>query len=183
MRAARQAAPPDTEDRDQRVAALVRAHIGLVWRTLRRLGVPEADLEDAMQKVFIVVSEKLLAIELGREQSYVFGTAMRVASEFRRRRRRWREESLGALERHGDGAPAPDDQAQTRRKLALVADILAGMPEELAATFLLYEFEQMTMTEIAELHAVPRGTVASRLRRAREAFRDQADKLQDGSGS
>ena len=48
--------------------------------------------------------------------------------------------------------------------------MLAELPLELRAVFVLYELEQMTMAEIAESLALPPGTVASRLRRARSSF-------------
>ncbi|MGC4070580.1 MAG: sigma factor-like helix-turn-helix DNA-binding protein [Polyangiaceae bacterium] len=44
------------------------------------------------------------------------------------------------------------------------------MPEELRAVFALYELEEVTMAKIAQLLDIPPGTVASRLRRAREWF-------------
>jgi RNA polymerase sigma-70 factor (ECF subfamily) len=44
------------------------------------------------------------------------------------------------------------------------------MPIDLRAVFVLYELEQLTSAEIAELLQIPPGTVASRLRRARESF-------------
>ena len=41
------------------------------------------------------------------------------------------------------------------------------MPLELKAVFILFELERMTTTEVAEVLGIPRGTAASRLRRAR----------------
>jgi len=43
--------------------------------------------------------------------------------------------------------------------------------------FVLFELEGMTTPEIAELIGIPLGTAASRLRRARETFREAASKL------
>jgi RNA polymerase sigma-70 factor (ECF subfamily) len=45
------------------------------------------------------------------------------------------------------------------------------MSSDLRIVFVLYEFEEMHMTEIAGVLGIPRGTVASRLRRARLDFR------------
>jgi RNA polymerase sigma-70 factor (ECF subfamily) len=52
------------------------------------------------------------------------------------------------------------------------------MPSELRAVFTLYEIEEMTMIEIAQVLDLPQGTVASRLRRAREQFEARVDRLQ-----
>jgi RNA polymerase sigma-70 factor, ECF subfamily len=50
--------------------------------------------------------------------------------------------------------------------------VLDAMPIELRAVFVLFELEGMTSPEIAAISGLPPGTVASRLRRARERFRE-----------
>lgn len=176
----RSPAPPN-RDRDQAVANLVTEHLALVWRTLRRLGVDPADLEDATQRVFIIVSERLEDIQPERAQSFVFGTAMRVASHSRRQRKGRREEAL--IESHDPRDPAggPDVQLEQQQARNIMADILERMPEELRTTFLLYELEQLTMAEISEMQGIPAGTVASRLRRARERFQQEVKLLEHPS--
>jgi RNA polymerase sigma-70 factor (ECF subfamily) len=67
--------------------------------------------------------------------------------------------------------PSADDVADLRRARALLDEIIDGMPLELRVVFILSEIEQMTAASIAELEGIPPGTVASRLRRAREVFR------------
>ena len=56
--------------------------------------------------------------------------------------------------------------------------VLEQMEVDLRTVFVLYEFEDMSMAEIADIVAIPRGTVASRLRRAREDFRERVRALQ-----
>ena len=43
---------------------------------------------------------------------------------------------------------------------------------------MLYELEGLTSPEIAELLRIPLGSVASRLRRAREQFRSAAERVE-----
>jgi RNA polymerase sigma-70 factor (ECF subfamily) len=52
------------------------------------------------------------------------------------------------------------------------------MDESLRVVFVLYEFEEMNMSEIADVLEIPRGTVASRLRRARSEFRERVSALE-----
>ena len=56
--------------------------------------------------------------------------------------------------------------------------ILDGMTLDLRTVFVLTELEGMTMPEVAALVEIPVGTAASRLRRAREAFRATVAELE-----
>jgi RNA polymerase sigma-70 factor (ECF subfamily) len=51
------------------------------------------------------------------------------------------------------------------------------MPDDLQAVFVLCEIEELAAPEAAELLAIPVGTVASRLRRAREHFQAAAQRM------
>src|SRR4051812_1143348 len=68
------------------VAEVFREHAPFVWRALRRLGVREADVEDACQEVFVVVHRRLADFE-GRSsvRTWVYGICVRVASDWRKR--------------------------------------------------------------------------------------------------
>src|SRR4051794_26935212 len=86
------AAPPAGAERrpvvssrdDARLAAMVREHHAFVWRLLRRLGVPSMSVDDATQQVFLVALRRISEIALGSEKSFLFGVALRVASDERR---------------------------------------------------------------------------------------------------
>ncbi len=56
--------------------------------------------------------------------------------------------------------------------------VLSKVDPELAEVFVLYEIEGLTSPEIAELLEIPLGSVASRLRRAREQFRSAAERVE-----
>jgi RNA polymerase sigma-70 factor (ECF subfamily) len=60
----------------------------------------------------------------------------------------------------------------------LLDRVLDRMDESLRVVFVLYEFEEMNMSEIADVLEIPRGTVASRLRRARGDFRERVAALE-----
>ena len=168
--------------RDRQVARVVGQHLAFVWRTLRRLGVIGSDLEDATQRVFIIVSKKLSSIEPGCERSFVFGTAMRVASCARRQRNRRREQALDSLRNSNDPSPDPEANAERSQAVEIMARILERMSEEMRTVFVLFELEQMTMAEISAMLDVPAGTVASRLRRARRTFREEVRRVEAVDG-
>jgi RNA polymerase sigma-70 factor, ECF subfamily len=160
-----------TTEADKRLRALVTEQYDFIWRSIRRLGVPPTDVDDCAQQVFWVASRKLDEIRPGSERAFLFGTALRVASDARRSRTRRREvpeqgEGAEAL----DPAPDPEELADKQRARALLDEVLDAMPMDLRAPFVLFELEEMKAAEIAAVLDVPVGTVASRLRRAREEF-------------
>ncbi len=164
----------DVETREAnpaRLRGLVESYFDFVWRSLRRLGVDDADADDGAQQVFLVASRKLSHIEPGAERSFLFGTAMRVASDARRSKRRRREvPEDDAPNERSDPGPTPEETLDRRRARALLDDVLEALPMDLRAVFVLYELEEMTVPEIASMLGLAGGTAASRLRRAREEF-------------
>jgi RNA polymerase sigma-70 factor (ECF subfamily) len=166
-----------------RVRDLVTTHFGFVWRSLVRLGVPRADAEDALQQVFLVASRKVDAIEPGSEKAFLFATALRIASRARRTQTRRREVLAPEPPEQADPAAAVDELLDRARARAELEIILDGMPLDLRAVFLLFELEQITMAEIAVVLDLPPGTVASRLRRAREHFQAAVKRLAARSGN
>lgn len=153
-----------------RLRHLVDDHFERVWRYLRRLGVPSTDMDDCAQQVFWVASRKLSSIAAGSEQAFLLGTAARVASDARRARDRRREVPEEASEQQADPGPQPDEIADQKRLRALLDEVLAAMPMDLRTVFVLFELEEVPTADIAVMLDIPAGTVASRLRRAREEF-------------
>jgi RNA polymerase sigma-70 factor (ECF subfamily) len=153
-----------------RFRAMIDQHFDVVWRSLRRLGVPPTEMDDCMQQVFLVASRKLPSITAGSEQAFFLGTALRVASDARRSRDRRREVPEDSDIQRADPTPLPDDLTDQKRLRELLDEVLEAMPMDLRSVFVLFEIEELSTQEIAVLLGVPTGTAASRLRRAREEF-------------
>jgi RNA polymerase sigma-70 factor, ECF subfamily len=170
------------EGRDEaRLRQLFDDHFSEVWRFVRRLGVPEPLADDAAQQIFCVLARRLGELEIGMERSFLTGTALRVAANYRRSARRSREiTEAQSLERAPDPRDDPERIAEHRSELALLDRALDQLPTELRTAFVLFELEDLSMLEIAELLGIPRGTVASRLRRARAQFQAAARSLLGG---
>jgi len=150
---------------------LFHEHYARVWRLLRRFGVRPAQLDDAAQEVFWVAARRLGDIVPGREASFLYGVALRIASgELRRERAAPPLADLDALARLVDEAPSPEEQLEQRRARQLLEWVLDRMPLELRVVFVLFELEGLEVRDIAALHELPLGTASSRLRRAREEF-------------
>lgn len=162
-----------------------REHVAFVWRALRRLGVREADAEDAVQDVFVVVHGRLASFEgRSRLSTWLYGICLRVAHARRRRahaRHEVGEDEAGGLE--GVAAPSQERAAEDGERRALLEEALDVLPIEQRAVFTLFELDGMTCQEIAVLVDIPLGTVHSRLRLAREAFRRAAARIQARSAT
>ena len=169
-------APPATLNQ------LVSKHLDFVWRSLRRFGVPSGDVDDATQRVFLIANEKLERIQAGSERSFLIGVAARVASHARRSYHRREAAELGYSTSPPEASPDPEQLTQRREDRELLDRALDAMPAELRAVFVLFELEELSIDETAALLTLPRGTVASRLRRAREVFHVQA-RLLSGAGT
>ena len=168
--------------RDERVEAMVERYFDLIWRSLRRLGVDDGSLDDATQQVFIVATRKLDAIELEGERAYLLGIAIRVASDMRRTRTRRREVPSVDGEEQLDPRPSPEELVDQKRARLLLDRVLLTMPMDLRAAFTMFEIEGMSGPEVSIALGVPLGTVSSRLRRARELFREQVRQLTERNG-
>src|SRR5262245_38238843 len=83
----RDAATAEVRD-EARLKRIFQDQFGFVWRYLRRMGLSEADADDAAQQVFVVLARKLDAIEPAKERAFLCGTCARVLSELRRTHRR-----------------------------------------------------------------------------------------------
>jgi RNA polymerase sigma-70 factor (ECF subfamily) len=109
-------------------------------------------------------------IEPGKERAFLYGIAMRVASDARRANNRRGTSVAVEDEVLVDAAPTPEDLLDQKRAREHLDALIARMPDDLRGVFVLYELEGLTMAEIAAALDLAAGTVASRLRRARELF-------------
>ena len=166
-------APPH-DDAIPAFDAVYAAHVGFVWRVLRTFGVPEAQVEDAVQDVFVVVHRRLGEWQ-GRAAitTWLFAIARRVASAHRRRAdRRTRELADELRDARIDDAGAVDPFAEASRAqaAATVLAILEQLDHDKRAVFVLVELEQLSVPEVARILGLNLNTAYSRLRLARQAF-------------
>ena len=172
--AATEAAATPAAELDLR--ALFEVYHASIWRLLRRLGVPIAQIDDAAQEVFWVAARKLEQIEAGKQHAFLYGVALRVASTPPRG-------AVEDLDRLVDAAPTPEEQLEQARARQLLDAVLDRLPLELRAVLVLFELEGLDVRNIAEIEGIPIGTVGSRLRRAREEFSAIARRLRARSAA
>jgi RNA polymerase sigma-70 factor, ECF subfamily len=164
---------------DARLRACVEAYTSVVWRVVRRNGVPESEAEDAVQRVFMILSRRLPTVDAGSELPFLVQTATHIASETRRTIRR-RHEGTDAVPDSPTQSALPDDLFARREAVEQLDGLLDAMDQSLREVFVLYELEELTMAQIAQMLDLAPGTVASRLRRARARFEELCAALQKG---
>ena len=150
-----------------------RTYFRLVWRTLARLGIRDADLMDVTQNVFIVVHRQLSGFE-GRAQltTWLFSICRLVARDYLRSAPIRREVVVDFGEfASRDVQPETQLDHLDKKDLSRKLDAaLEKLPERLRAVFVLFELEEMSGDDIATFLDIPVGTVRSRLRMAREQW-------------
>jgi RNA polymerase sigma-70 factor (ECF subfamily) len=154
--------------------AVVAGHGPYVWRVLRRLGVRPADIEDVWQETFIVVHRKLGGFE-GRSQlrTWLSAIAVRVASDYRSRAYRRREQATENMPDSGAEASQHEDLVDRERRL-LLDRLMAELKPEQREVVALYEFAELPMQEVAAALGCPLQTAYSRLHAARRALEQAA---------
>jgi RNA polymerase sigma-70 factor (ECF subfamily) len=157
--------------------AVYEEYFDFVWRTARRLGVPDASAEDVAQDVFLVVHRRQADYEPRTPIKYwVFGIVSRVVADHRRTY--WRKEArnlplevdLDGGETHPATGPTPNEQAEHAEAFRLVVRLLDELDSEKREVMVLAQFEEMSAVEIAECLGLNVNTVYGRLRAARQAF-------------
>ena len=148
---------------------LYDAHVTMVWRSLKALGVPEAALDDAVQDVFLVVHRRAGEFDARSSlKSWLFGIAYRVAANHRRSLRR---RSGCELDPDlPDRGPDPQQQLQHAEATRFVQQFLETLNEPNRAAFTACVLEHMSVAEAAEAFGVNVNTLYSRVRSVRERF-------------
>jgi RNA polymerase sigma-70 factor (ECF subfamily) len=154
------------------------SELAYVVRTLRRLGVAAADVEDAAHDVFVAAYRRKDDRDPERPvRPWLFGIAFRVVGNYRQKAHRRHERGDGeAGERADDGMEGTLIERQQR---ALLLRALDDLDLDHRAAVVLHDLEGLAAPAIAELLDVPVNTIYSRVRVAREKLLAATRKLRE----
>ena len=154
---------------------LYREHAATVARWAARIGAPGMDVDDIVQEVFLVVNRRLGEF---RGDAKISTWLFRITENTVRNWRR--KQHVRRLLRRGDDdslaadvpslRPTPVEEIEHRQNADAVYRILDRMPERYRTVIILFEIEEMSTEQIAELLAMKAGTVRVWLHRARADF-------------
>lgn len=150
-----------------------------VSRLVSLLGGPEADREDILQEVFLVVRRRLPSFDGLNPRGWLYRITRRQVRDFRNRAwvkhifTRRRDEEPDALAADGQ----PERELETKQRHRVLGAILAKMNPDRRVAFVLFEIDGLSGEEIAQIQGVPLNTVWTRLRTARKEFFELAAKF------
>jgi RNA polymerase sigma-70 factor, ECF subfamily len=154
------------------IEALFADHGRHVWRSLLHFGVPERDVEDACQEVFVVAHRKLKDGTVPEyPAAWLHGISFRVAAAHRRKAQHAREVPTEELDVAAGGPES--GRIDRQRRLERLDRALDTLPDDQRAVFVLYEIEQLTMREVASALETSINTCFSRLYSARKRVADE----------
>lgn len=173
-----------TRERERAWRTLFEEQFDAVYRLAWRLGTPPAEVEDVVQRVFVVAHRRIQEVDdVQNVGAWLRGIAVRVVADDRkwRRVRRIKDWVLRtSSEIRAETAPTPEATAAARQAQARVVAVLDRMSAKLRDVLVLAELEGLGPQEIAETLGVPLNTARSRKRLAREQFETIWNELHGG---
>jgi RNA polymerase sigma-70 factor (ECF subfamily) len=160
-----------------------------VSRWVRALGARDADREDLVQDIFMVVHRRLADFDGQNVAGWLYRIAGRKVRDHRRLlwvRQLFGSKSLPLADGMLQTRQSALDELETKQKRELLERLLAKLNADQRAAFVLFEIEGNSGEEIAKLQGVPINTVWARIHKARKKLQDQAerfDKRQTGGRS
>lgn len=154
--------------------ALVHRHGTMVLGVCRRLLSDPQEIEDAFQATFLVLLRKAGHITRPeRLGNWLYGVSLKVAARARRTyfRRQTQQQPLPEINARKGGVGA-----DTQEVLQLLDEEVLRLPDKYRVPFVLCCLEGKTNDEAAHLLGCPRGTIATRLARARQRLRSRLEK-------
>jgi RNA polymerase sigma-70 factor (ECF subfamily) len=160
----------------ERLKEMFESHHETVWRFLCRNGFDAEVAADMAQQAFLIAGERLNDIRPGCERAFLLETGLRLSRAARRKTNRMQ---FGEdMDLRMTSTMSADEALDRRRAIDVLDRVLTALTGDLLEVFVLFELERVSMRDIAEMLNIPTGTVASRLRRARESFRIEAARIE-----
>lgn len=137
-----------------------------------------ADAEEVVQETFLRAFRNLGRFQFDSAlYTWLYRIAVNAAVDLSKRRRRRshfsiddEESHIGATIRSSD--PPPAAAPERDEAIALVREGVQALPEPFKTILVMREYGEMSYEQLAEVLDVPKGTVESRLFRARMRLRD-----------
>ncbi len=152
---------------DSEFLAATLPHLDAVWGIARRFTADRSSAEDLVQETYLLAYRSYADQGSGQLRSWLAAICLNAArSQYRANQRRPSEQ----LDVDISDVPAGDDvaaMALARVERSAVAAAIAELPDEQRVAVVLVDIGGLSTQEAADILGVPRGTVLSRVHRAR----------------
>lgn len=156
---------------------LVKKYERLVFHIAGRMLDQQADIEDVCQDVFIKVYKKLPEFRREAKLSTWIGTiAYRESVDFLRKKGVPLKELEAINNQEAKGLTEfrnPENIQTKAERIAVVKQMILGLPNVYRTVLSLYHIEELTYKEIEDITQMPEGTIKSYLYRARQLLKDR----------
>ena len=162
------------------LAEAYRDYCQTVARWAWHLGGPDVEIEDAVQEIFLVVSRQMASFRAeARFSSWLYAITRKVVANHRRRHRWrfWRDKNPSTLERLPSPGLDPCAQLEQQQARMQFYRVLDQLPEKYRTVLVMFELEDMSTQEIADISHIKLNTVKVQLHRAREMFHSRHRQL------
>ena len=132
-----------------------------------------ADAEDLTQEVYLKVHKNIDTVKDSELSKYwLFKVTRNTCLDFHRKNKHRRHSPLGP-EHEPPESMTPESQLVSREKLLSLKAAIQQLPKKQRDVFILREYGDLSYQEIADVLKINKGTVMSRLTRARRALMNQ----------
>lgn len=161
--------------------AAVREHGRTVYKVAFAALRNHHDAEDAAQETYLRFwRHRKHWSEIRDRRAWLARTAWRVALDRRKTNPEvGLEEAAESLRQLRAQGASPDEIAAQEQMTALLARLIASLPEDLRGVLTLSTVEDLNSVEISEVLGIPEGSVRTRLMRAREILREKLSTLME----
>ncbi len=156
-----------------------------VSRWVRALGAREAERDDLVQEIFLVVYRRLSDFDGQNVAGWLYQIARRKVRDHRRLlwvKHLFGNSSLPLVDAMLTTKQSALDELETKQKRELLAQLLEKLNEDQRAAFVMFEIEGSSGEEIAALTGVPINTVWARIHKARKKLQEQAQRFEKRQG-
>ena len=167
-------------EREAAFARIVEEHARFLYRVAYGLLRHPQDAEDAVQDALLKLYRGEAWREMREERAFLARVVWRAALD-RRRSRVVGVEEDGSTMQFVDSRPTPERAAAEMDERELLHELIDRLPEDLREPLLLSAMEELSSREVGLVMGIPKGTVRTRLMRARAELRLKFEEKQAGA--
>lgn len=164
------------EQSEAAFADIIHRHGAMVFCSARRLLGTATDAEDVYQAAFLLLARKAKSLRKERSLAgWLYGVTRRLCADVRKQqRRRQRREHIVSEQRQETERSTTEESLHIKQEVLQLLHIeMARLSHNLREPLVLQCMEGLSHQQIADRLAIPMGTVASRINRAKQLLKSR----------